>query len=130
MLSNIIILLLKITSLLSLPYSPNISHYFICFPHYLFDICLLGGSFTEWITQVFELVYLFYFLSFPLPLTLFTLPLSLTEHHHFHLLTSHFQLFLPHMLGKHHHFIHFTLCLPITLPPACAFSSISATYSE
>jgi hypothetical protein len=49
----------------------------------------------------------------PSSLILFTLPLSLVEHHHFCLLNIHFQLFLPHILSQiMHHFFHFsfTLC--------------------
>jgi hypothetical protein len=76
-LSNIIILLL----LLSL-------FYFI-YHYYLSLVCLVRGSFVEGVTQVFELA------PFPLPLILFTLPLSLVvvEHHHFRLLNIHFKLF-------------------------------------
>jgi hypothetical protein len=70
-----------------------IPHYLVCFPHYLPDVCLIRGSFVECVTQVFELVYLFYFPSFPFPLILFTLPLSLVEHHRFRLFNIHFQLF-------------------------------------
>jgi hypothetical protein len=67
----------EITSPLSLSYSPNTSHNLICFLYYLSDICLIHGSFRECITQLFELVYLFCFLPFPVPLILFTLPLSI-----------------------------------------------------
>jgi hypothetical protein len=38
---------------------------------------LIRDSFTKCVTQVFELVCLFYFSSFSVPLILFTLPLSL-----------------------------------------------------
>jgi hypothetical protein len=40
-------------------------------------MCLIRCSFIECVTQVFQLVYSFYFPFFPLPLILFTLPLSL-----------------------------------------------------
>jgi hypothetical protein len=55
-----------ITSPLSLSYSPNTSH--IPFLH------LIRSSFLQCITQVFELLYLLYFPSFPFPLILSTLP--------------------------------------------------------
>jgi hypothetical protein len=86
MLSNIIILLLKSPSHLLSPIPQT-------HPTTLFDfltislICALS-------------VYLFYFHSFPVPLILFTLPLSLIEHHHFRLLNIHYQLFLPHVLSQ------------------------------
>jgi hypothetical protein len=69
----------EITSLLSVFYSPNTSYYLICFPHYLSDMCLIRGSFIECVIQAFELVYLFFFPSFPVPLILFTLPLSIVK---------------------------------------------------
>jgi hypothetical protein len=141
MLSNIIILLPEITSLLSLSYSPNTSHCLICFPQYLSDICRICGSFIECVTQN-PSMYLFYFPFFPVPLIFFTLPLSFIKHHHFRLLNIHFLLLLPHILSQVlHHFFPFsftlanarlqTFSLPTTLPPACTFfnsSSISATY--
>jgi hypothetical protein len=63
-------------------------------------MCLLGGDFIECVTQIFELVYSFYFPFFPVPLILFIFPLSLIEHHHFRLLNIHFQLFLPDILSQ------------------------------
>jgi hypothetical protein len=67
-----------------------------------------------------SLVYSFYFPSFPLPLMLFTLPLSLVEHH---LLNIHFQLFLPHIFPR-------LLIIPfISLSGATPFSSISLSLS-
>jgi hypothetical protein len=141
MLSNIIILLPEITSLLSLSYSPNTSHCLFCFPQYLSDICRICGSFIECVTQN-PRMYLFYFPFFPVPLIFFTLPLSFIKHHHFRLLNIHFLLLLPHILSQVlHHFFPFsctlanarlqTFSLPTTLPPAYTFfnsSSISATY--
>jgi hypothetical protein len=139
MFSNIIILLLKSSPHFLLLLFPNTYHCLICIVHYFSDMCLIRGSIIEYVAQVFELFYSFYFPSFPVPLNLFTLPLSLVEHHHFDLLNIHFQLFLPHILSQVlHHFFHFSfaLChnyqvsspnarlqtssLPITLPPACA----------
>jgi hypothetical protein len=100
MFSNIIILLLKSSPhFLLLLLFPNTCHCLICFVHYFSDMCLIRGSFIEYVAQVFELFYSFYFPSFPVPLNLFTLPLSLVEHHHFDLLNIHFQLFLPHILS-------------------------------
>jgi hypothetical protein len=58
----------EVTSPLSVSYSPNTSHYLICLPHYLSDMCLIRGSFPR-----FELASQFYFPSFPVPLILFTL---------------------------------------------------------
>jgi hypothetical protein len=86
---------------LSTPSTP-ISHthptvLFVCFPHYLFDMCLIRGSYAECVTHSFP--------SFPVPLILFTLPFSLVEHHHFRLLNIHFQLFLLH------NFFHFFFAL-------------------
>jgi hypothetical protein len=100
--------LLEIISSPSLSYSSSTSHYLFCFPHYLSDVCLIRGSFVE-------LVYLFYFPFFPITLILFTLPLSLIEHHHFRLLNIHFQFFLPHILSQTHletlHSLPLVLCL-------------------
>jgi hypothetical protein len=99
----------EITYPLSLSYSLNTSHYLICFPHYLSDMCLIRGSFIECVIQVLELVYLFCFSSFPVPLILFTLLHSLIYHHHFRLLNIHFHLFLAHILFQAlHHFFHFS----------------------
>jgi hypothetical protein len=95
----------EITFPLSLSYSPHTC----CFPHYLPDMCLIRGSFVECVGQVFDLFYLFYLPSFSIPLILFTLPLSLVEHHHFRLLNIHFYLFLPHILSQGlHHLFHFS----------------------
>jgi hypothetical protein len=52
-------------------------------------MCIIRGSFIERVTQVFEVVYLFHFLSVPVTLILFTLPVSLIEHHHFRLFNIH-----------------------------------------
>jgi hypothetical protein len=75
-------------------------------------MCLIRGSFIECVAQVFELVYLFYFPSFSVSLILFTLPLSLIEHHHFRLLNIHFQLFLSSSS-----FISFLFHTPPPPPP-------------
>jgi hypothetical protein len=101
MLSNFIILLLK----LSPHFVSLMSHYLICFLHYLSDMCLIRRSFT-----VFELIYLFYFSSFPVPLILFILPLSLIEQHHSRLLNIHFQVFLFHILSQVLHHFSFPFC--------------------
>jgi hypothetical protein len=69
-------------------------------------------SFIDCVTQVFALVYLFYFPSFAVPLILFTLPLSLVEHHHFRLLNIQIWLFLPHIFSQVlHHFFRFSFIL-------------------
>jgi hypothetical protein len=99
----------EITYPLSLSYFPHTSHYLVCVPHYLSHVCLVRGSFVEGVAQVYELTHSFYFPSFPRPLILFTLPLSLVEHLHFRLFNIHFQLFPPHVLSQAPH-LSLTLC--------------------
>jgi hypothetical protein len=99
----------EITYPLSLSYFPYTSHYLVCVPHYLSHVCLVRDSFVEGVAQVHELTHSFYFPSFPRPLILFTLPLSLVEHHHFRFFNIHFQLFPPHVLSQAPHF-SLTLC--------------------
>jgi hypothetical protein len=54
----------EITSPLSLSYSPHTSHYLVCLPHYLSDVCLIRDSFIECIAQVCICLSLFVFSIF------------------------------------------------------------------
>jgi hypothetical protein len=102
----------KLTSPLSLSYSPNTSNYLDRFPHYLSHLRIVRGALLEGVAQAPELAHSLYLDSLPLPLALLILPLSLVEHHHFRLLNNHFQLFLPHILFQvPHHFFHLSLTL-------------------
>jgi hypothetical protein len=94
----------RITSPHILSYSPHTSHY------------LVRGPLVENVAQILAPSLSFYLTSFPFPLILFTLPLSLIEQHYFRLLNIHFQLILPHILSKEgpHHFFHFSLFAAIT----------------
>jgi hypothetical protein len=88
MLSNIIILFLKspyhFLSPIAQTYLTTLFAFLTISRIYVLSIC---DSFIERVALVLELVYLFCFTSFPVPLSLFTLPLSLIEQHHFRLLT-------------------------------------------
>jgi hypothetical protein len=91
----------EITSPIFLFYSPHTSHYFVL------------GPLVEGVAQILAPSLSFYLTSFPFPLILLTLPLSLVEQHHFRLLNIYFQLILPHILSKEapHHLFHSSLTL-------------------